>query len=702
MPRITFHGHRPGWACQDASAVQDPHARPATHVNANEEVVRTVHLGFIKIKVHRQTAARNRLLSMVTSHRNQAVAAQANTTPSQGPRPGLSSSSRSHSSTEVAMPASSMSLLREISHPSQGSVSDHEGEGLDDLIGLQDIPHISQTLTSRTPTTHEEYIQHWNDWAQAGGEHGGDRIAALAQLRECLNQEASEKRLSLASLGLTSLPAHLPCSIKSLNVHGNNLSCLPDNLPGSLKTIFAGKNQLTHLPANLPGSLKALYAGRNQLTCLPDNLPDSLEDLTVHRNRLTRLPDNLPGSLVMLDVGDNQLTRLPDHLPGTLEDLYACRNRLTSLPDHLPDSLQLLDVCENELTSLPESIVGLLQGTGFITMSHNPFSRRTMDALNAIVRAPGYQGPLFYFSMGTAEPARVIRPLADAVVDWFEADDQEAVRQTWNAFSNENETGQAAFSQFLDRLGETVNATGESSQFKQATAEWLSHLADHAPLKSATFMISQGATTSCEDRVSLTFNEMRKARLVADVENGAYDDRLPDLINVARGMFRLDKLEKIAREKVKSLTFVDEIEVYLAYQVKLRDRLDLPLDTINMRFYDVSYVEQRDLDAAEASVKSAEALEFSDYLSTEWAPWQSLLQRQDPDRHESAQAQLMHAIDTQFAPRLHAQLQELGLENDTDAQRTLGLSVQAEINREIMGELTRTFLASRSLSGLLN
>ncbi|WP_032487743.1 NEL-type E3 ubiquitin ligase domain-containing protein, partial [Yersinia pestis] len=62
-----------------------------------------------------------------------------------------------------------------------------------------------------------------------------------------------------------------------------------------------------------------------------------------------------------------------------------------------------------------------------------------------------------------------------------------------------------------------------------------------------------------------------------------------------REMFRLEQLENIAREKVKTLKTlnvhsVDDIEVYLAYQVKLRGSLELSSVNKEMRFFGVSDV----------------------------------------------------------------------------------------------------------------
>ena len=63
-------------------------------------------------------------------------------------------------------------------------------------------------------------------------------------------------------------------------------------------------------------------------------------------------------------------------------------------------------------------------------------------------------------------------------------------------------------------------------------------------------------------------------------------------------------LEEIAQEKVKSLPFVDEIEVYLGYPTMLKDRLNLPINIGNMLYFRWSGITQNDLDRAEEVVNS--------------------------------------------------------------------------------------------------
>ncbi|SUG46298.1 E3 ubiquitin-protein ligase SspH2 [Salmonella enterica subsp. arizonae] len=87
------------------------------------------------------------------------------------------------------------------------------------------------------------------------------------------------------------------------------------------------------------------------------------------------------------------------------------------------------------------------------------------------------------------------------------------------------------------------------------------------------------------------------------------------LVSTGREMFRMEMLERIAREKVRTLALVDEIEVYLAYQNKLKESLELTSVTAEMRFFGASGVTASDLRSAERQVKAAENSEFSEWVT---------------------------------------------------------------------------------------
>ncbi|ECK2022752.1 type III secretion system effector E3 ubiquitin transferase SspH2, partial [Salmonella enterica subsp. houtenae] len=400
---------------------------------------------------------------------------------------------------------------------------------------------------------------------------------------------------------LTSLPT-LPPGLQDLSVSDNQLASLPA-LPSELCKLWAYNNRLTRLPA-LPPGLQELSVSDNQLASLPA-LPSELCKLWAYNNRLTSLPA-LPSGLKELIVSGNRLTSLPA-LPSELEELMVSGNRLTRLPV-LPSGLRSLSVFGNRLTRLPESITGL-SSEATVNLEGNPLSERTLQALQNITNAPGYSGPSIRFDMAGASAPREVRALHLAVADWLTParEGEPAPADRWHMFGQEDNA--AAFSLFLDRLSETENFIKDAG-FKAQISSWLAHLAEDEELRANTFALATEATSSCEDRITFFLHQMKNVQLVHNAEKGEYDNNLAALVATGREMFRLGKLEQIAREKVRTLALVDELEVWLAYQNKLKKSLGLTSVTAEMRFFDVSGVTVTDLQAAELQVKAAEKSEF--------------------------------------------------------------------------------------------
>ncbi|ECF1736554.1 SPI-2 type III secretion system effector E3 ubiquitin transferase SspH2, partial [Salmonella enterica subsp. enterica serovar Typhimurium] len=409
---------------------------------------------------------------------------------------------------------------------------------------------------------------------------------------------------------LTSLPV-LPPGLQELSVSDNQLASLPA-LPSELCKLWAYNNQLTSLPM-LPSGLQELSVSDNQLASLP-TLPSELYKLWAYNNRLTSLPA-LPSGLKELIVSGNRLTSLPV-LPSELKELMVSGNRLTSLP-MLPSGLLSLSVYRNQLTRLPESLIHLSSETT-VNLEGNPLSERTLQALREITSAPGYSGPIIRFDMAGASAPRETRALHLAAADWLvpAREGEPAPADRWHMFGQEDNAD--AFSLFLDRLSETENFIKDAG-FKAQISSWLAQLAEDEALRANTFAMATEATSSCEDRVTFFLHQMKNVQLVHNAEKGQYDNDLAALVATGREMFRLGKLEQIAREKVRTLALVDEIEVWLAYQNKLKKSLGLTSVTSEMRFFDVSGVTVTDLQDAELQVKAAEKSEFREWI-LQWGP----------------------------------------------------------------------------------
>ncbi|EAN8972297.1 E3 ubiquitin--protein ligase [Salmonella enterica] len=583
-----------------------------------------------------------------------------------------------------------------------------------------------------TPQTPAEYDTAWPEWERAApaGE-SRDRAETVQEMRACLNN--GNAVLNVGESGLTTLPGCLPAHITTLIIPRNNLTRLPA-LPPGLQELIVSNNPLTSLPAlpsalrdltvvdnhlltslpELPSGLQMLSAYGNQLTRLPA-LPSGLKELSVSNNQLTSLPE-LPSELSKLHVDNNRLTSLPE-LPSELSKLYADNNQLTGLPElpselkelavsgnplpslpALPPGLHSLWIHHNQLTRQPEIITGL--SSEVTVYLGGPLPERILQALQDITSAPGYSGPRIHFNMAGPSVHWGTRALHLAVADWLmpAREGEPAPADRWHVFGREDNAD--AFSLFLDRLSETENFIKDAG-FKAQISSWLAHLAEDDALRANTFTLATEATSSCEDRVTLALHQMQNVQLVHNAEKGEYDDNLAALVATGREMFRLGKLEQIAREKAGTLVLVDEIEVYLAYQNKLRKPLGLTSVTAEMRFFGVSGVTVTDLQAAELQVKAAEKSEFREWI-LQWGPLHSVLERKAPERINALREKQISDYEETYRMLSDTELKPSGLVGNTDAERTIGARAMENAKkafldglRPLVDEILGSYLKAR-------
>ncbi|EEM4236289.1 E3 ubiquitin--protein ligase [Salmonella enterica] len=540
-----------------------------------------------------------------------------------------------------------------------------------------------------------EYDAVWSKWERdaPAGESPG-RAAVVQEMRDCLNN--GNPVLNVGASGLTTLPDRLPPHITTLVIPDNNLTSLPE-LPEGLRELeVSGNLQLTSLPS-LPQGLQKLRAYNNWLASLP-TLPPGLGDLAVSNNQLTSLPE-MPPALRELRVSGNNLTSLPalpsglqklwaynnrltslPALPSGLQKLWAYNNRLTSLPEMSP-GLQELDVSHNQLTRLPQSLTGL-SSAARVYLDGNPLSVRTLQALRDII---GHSGIRIHFDMAGPSVPREARALHLAVADWLTSarEGEAAQADRWQAFGLEDNA--AAFSLVLDRLRETENFKKDAG-FKAQISSWLKQLAEDAALRAKTFAMATEATSTCEDRVTHALHQMNNVQLVHNAEKGEYDNNLQGLVSTGREMFRLATLEQIAREKAGTLALVDDVEVYLAFQNKLKESLELTSVTSEMRFFDVSGVTVSDLQAAELQVKTAENSGFSKWI-LQWGPLHSVLERKVPERFNALREKQISDYEDTYRKLYDEVLKSSGLVDDTDAERTIGVSAMDSAKKEFLDGL---------------
>ncbi|WP_166618367.1 NEL-type E3 ubiquitin ligase domain-containing protein [Paraburkholderia madseniana] len=445
-------------------------------------------------------------------------------------------------------------------------------------------------------------------------------------------------KLSAERNALTALPESLGelCALTDLYVRGNGLLSLPDSIGRlhRLERLDVSGNALTALPESLADmhALTHLDVAGNELTLLPDWIEQlhRLEGLDASGNGLTTLPDVFGELRVLtcLDVASNQLTSLPDSIGQLhlLETLEAEGNGLTALPDVLGElhTLTCLDVSWNQLTSLPSSHMNL-QPTCTVYLTGNPISRAVLQDIQA---AAAECGPRIDFCIrDEASVDNPVSPLVQAVTEWApqaRSSGDEAF-SGWHAF--DDEANAPSFTQLLERLSHTADAQNPMTRMdlQRRVADLLQGMRHDADLRAQCFMMAGEALGTCGDRVALGFQNLEHAVVNRRAERGELSGT--QVLALGRQLFRQETLQQIAREKVASLRTVDEIEVYLAYQVQLRETLDLPGRNREMLYFACSQVSAQDLEEAKSRVRALEGGPQMVTFLAGYGPWQKALQR---------------------------------------------------------------------------
>jgi E3 ubiquitin-protein ligase SlrP len=596
-------------------------------------------------------------------------------------------------------------------------------------------------------------LEAWKEWARKGAP-SERRLEALSAVRTCIDHGYGS--LDLSFFGLTDVPERFPLHISKLDVSSNSLRVLPAELPLFLRELTAENNKLYRLPTRLPDSLETLSAPGNRLESLPPlptrltylrvsqnkiaklpALPEGLKTVLVDGNNLAALPDRLPASLRLLDASSNRLIALPQQLPRGLERLQVEVNQLEQLPAELPDSLKVITADLNKIRALPKKLPLALEhlfvrSNRIVTVAANfpPNLKNGIFTDNRIHELPAEifatrletllhfgENPLPYetrfqlskrtFEAKAAAQRAVLQrrnaaALVEAVCFWFPPTEHATVSKVWEKIAAEN--GAQQFAIFLKRLSQMPSMA--HADCKAEVASWLSGLPSSESTRQATFLVALDATETCEDRAALAFNHMWVAGFSSRAQEGAYDKIISEFVSGARVIFRRELLAKKAGEKIRQIRReapdIDEISVYLGYEVKLNEDLELESPLRTMRFFDLGRISEEDMVAVWFDVMAQENAQFASWLAC-WSPWESMLERQDPEGYETMRENLHEAIaGPPFQQLLAVALDVLGLADDEDARRICGPTVLKEIERDIKLKFTRDFLTKENQLPLLS
>ncbi|USE37116.1 NEL-type E3 ubiquitin ligase domain-containing protein [Endozoicomonas sp. SCSIO W0465] len=402
-------------------------------------------------------------------------------------------------------------------------------------------------------------------------------------------------------IGLTILPDNLFVEGDLHLYHCTGLMDLPDNL------FVAGNIDLSHCTSltTVPNSLSVRgYLHLSSCTCL------------------TALPDNLYVERGLYLIGCTSLTELPDNL-SVGGDIYltGCIS-LTELPDNLSVGRNIYLTDCTSLTTLPDWITRIgrtSQGTiRSVYLDNTGLSDNLINRLHTTT-APDIQ---FHFSRSAGQSEQQFSNMEQGFAFWRDLASSDLEMPELDLRHDQA----TELVHYLSRLTSTADYQNQVSRpvlAQRVMALMLLLTVNDRVREDALRHINQ-ALSSCDDRIILALDDLETLQLRHWAETLAFENRDPhELKSLGLQMMRLDVVKRIARDHMKTLSWVDEIEVELAFQIGVRQQqLDLPGSTQHMFFRGCAYVSDQDIANAVQQVNTqCSGAEFEAYLE-QWAPWQ--------------------------------------------------------------------------------
>ncbi|WP_224771034.1 NEL-type E3 ubiquitin ligase domain-containing protein [Pseudomonas sp. FEN] len=414
------------------------------------------------------------------------------------------------------------------------------------------------------------------------------------------------RSLSLAGLRVDDLP-RLPFGINfdhvtELSLKYMGLDRIPEDFLehfSNLRKLELNNNQLDRLPSAIADmrQLRELHAQDNRIVLTPGsvNVLSSLHNLEVL---------NLNGNF---DVGLLDVGQMPH-----LRRLLLRGAGIDSLPAGLLTRVRLYeaDLRDNQIRSVSDALYAAPSPINRrIILRNNPFTVDDQNQLAAYRVSSGITFGIPETELELDEFSARQRWLAD-----IEAGERrDSLRDLWHDLRRE--AGSEEFFALLGRLGGSADYLKIRADLTRRVWEVLGEAAEDTTLRGELFDLAADPMT-CVDSAARNFSHLEVRMLLARARNLATRTNEPtELLKLARGLFRLERIDDIARAHVKALqdspevsssSAVDEVEVNLAYRVGLGRSLYLPGQPKEMFFRSIANVTEKQILEARTRVREAE------------------------------------------------------------------------------------------------
>ncbi len=415
-----------------------------------------------------------------------------------------------------------------------------------------------------------------------------------------------------------------------------NFTLFPKELSVEGDLSFEGCTNLVELPENLSVKAYLGLAGCSKLTKLPERLfveGDLNLDGCIH---LTQLPEGLfVGGYLQLR-GCTQLTCLPTKLHvGITLDLTDCV-QFTSLPEgsSIPEGFSvggdfIFKGC-TKLTSLPKWITSLgYSENGLIRkiqLINTALPRATINELKS-TEVLGMQFDLSYIGK-----QHIFADISQAFCHFQRLAQEEATMPLPRLMlSNEESSDVLDFLEMVTKTADYKNAASRHVLAQRLLTIFRLMEKDPSIRKEGLMAIENGIA-SCFDRTTSAVDTLDlMIHLHHAKDPGITENKLRQL---ARGFYRLQKVDQAAAEYIRTQSWIDATEVYLTFRLELKNELLLPLSIQAMQSRGCARISRLEVQAIGHRILSEERREdFEDYLN-QWEPWQIFQRRKQVKVYE--------------------------------------------------------------------
>jgi hypothetical protein len=448
-------------------------------------------------------------------------------------------------------------------------------------------------------------------------------------------------------------------SVGVLKLDGMRVGKLPTLPPGisfeHIQQLFMNDMALDDDVAHFLKSFKKLESlelDKNAITRLPEvlsHMPD-LSRLSLAHNKLQLTEQTLAKlnglrSLQHLNLNENPLGATPDvSQMFNLRRLLLEDTGLTEMPKGLGRLLYLewADLSRNEIKSLPD----------WLFKTPRRFSQTLNLRLNPLVDPSKTYLETYRDNFGVGmgylenDIPRLNEQQARSLWLSEEAGEVGARRERiWNAFKDDSRA--EGLFHLLSELGDTADSEKVSKDMQRRVWAVLEAAESDNALCDQVLSVAANPI-NCTDTAAINFSYLEVAVEVDRVTRGAGGriNSAKPLLDLGRGLFRLEQLNEIAQEHAAKAPTVDPLEVNLAYRVGLAKALDLPGQPQNMLFGTLGGVTEADLEVAKHQVATAELSPKWLKFMSERSFWRAYLQR--------TFARKFSPLDDVYAPRMSA------------------------------------------------